>query len=359
MKELETKLARVRAILEKHALGAVRLRGTDWFAWATCGGSNTVLLAAETGVAEVLVSRDGAWVLTDAIEAERLEKEEVPVGLPIWSGPWAERARREGFVAERSGAGPVASDRPEGREVPLPAELMAVRSSLMPEELVRYRALGRDAAEAMTEVLGAARPEWTGWQLAGAGAEALWARGIHPALVLVGEARRLPVYRHPTASAERLGERAMLVFCARRHGLYANLTRFVSFRAPTGEERRLLADVARVEAAAFQASRPGETLGVVYAAIVRSYAERGHPGAEAFHHQGGSCGYLARDVVAGPGSKVVLQPGNAVAWNPSLPGMKIEDTAVLTDDGIELLTVDPRWPTFEVDGYARPDIQVR
>ncbi|MFY0579136.1 UTP--glucose-1-phosphate uridylyltransferase [Cystobacter fuscus] len=76
--ELETKLSRVRAVLEKHGLGAVRLRGVDWFAWATCGGSNVVLLSTDVGVAEVLITRDGAWVLTDAIEAARLEEEEVP-----------------------------------------------------------------------------------------------------------------------------------------------------------------------------------------------------------------------------------------------------------------------------------------
>ncbi|MFL5349675.1 MAG: M24 family metallopeptidase [Hyalangium sp.] len=357
--ELEVKLTRVRAILEEKKLAAVRLRGVDWFAWATCGGSNVVLLTTDVGVAEVLITHEGAWVLTDAIEAARLEQEEVPPGLPVWSGPWAERGKREAFVEAKLGGGLVASDRPTGKEVPLPAELVDVRHSLLPEELERYRALGRDAAEAMTEVLLAARPDWTGWQLAGAGAEALWARGIHPALTLVGEERRLPLHRHATASGERLGARAMLVFCARRHGLFANLTRFVYFRAPTAEERRLATDVARVEAAAFRTSKPGVALGEVYTALVEAYAKHGHPGAEAFHHQGGSCGYLSRDDVALPGMKVLLQPNNAVAWNPSLPGAKIEDTVVVSDKGLEILTVDPRWPTIELEGRARPDLLVR
>ncbi|WP_224240807.1 M24 family metallopeptidase [Hyalangium gracile] len=359
VKELEVKLARVRATLEQHQLGAVRLRGVDWFAWATCGGSNVVLLTTDVGVAEVLITREGAWVLTDAIEAARLEEEEVPRGLPIWSSPWAQREQREAFVESKRGGGQVASDRPTGKEVPLPAELVDARHSLLPEELERYRVLGRDAAEAMTEVLLAAKPEWTGWQLAGAGAEALWARGIHPALTLVGEERRLPLHRHATASRERLGARAMLVFCARRHGLFANLTRFVYFREPSAIERKLAVDVARVEAAAFRTSRPGVALGEVYAAMVEAYAACGHPGAQAFHHQGGSCGYLSRDDVALPGSKVLLQPSNAMAWNPSLPGSKIEDTVVVSNQGIELLTVDPRWPTFEMEGRARPDLLVR
>ena len=78
----------------------------------------------------------------------------------------------------------VVSDRPGPGELPLPPELVAAKRRLLPDELVRYRKLGRDAAEAMTEVLSAARPEWTEWELAGAGANALWRRGIEPMLTL-------------------------------------------------------------------------------------------------------------------------------------------------------------------------------
>ena len=59
MTELEQKLHRLRALLREEPLAAVRLRGVDWFAWGTCGGSSRVLLAAETGIAELLVTPDG------------------------------------------------------------------------------------------------------------------------------------------------------------------------------------------------------------------------------------------------------------------------------------------------------------
>jgi hypothetical protein len=55
----------------------------------------------------------------------------------------------------------------------------------------------------------------------------------------------------------------------------------------------------------------------------------------------------------------VIQPRNAMAWNPSLPGSKIEDTVVVSDQGLEILTVDPRWPVFQVEGRARPELLVR
>lgn len=358
--ELGTKLASARAALAAAGAAALRLRGLDWFAWGTCGGSAAVLLAAETGVAELLVTAEGAWVLTDEIERDRLVAEELPPGLAVHARPWAEPAATERFVREAAGGGEVASDRPAAGERPLPPGLAARRASLLPAEVLRYRAAGRAASEAVTDVLSAARPDWTGLALAGAAAEALWARGLHPALTLAAGERRLVAYRHPTPADERLGERAMLVVCARGHGLYANLTRLVSFRRPGAEERRLAADVARVEAAALDASRPGATTGDVLAEIVRAYAEAGHAGEERRHHQGGPCGYLSRDAIARPGAADVLAPDGAVAWNPSLPGAKIEDTLLVRADGaLELLTEDPRWPSSDVAGRRRPDVLVR
>jgi Xaa-Pro aminopeptidase len=357
--ELATKLALIRAALHQEQATAACLRGVDWFAWASCGGSNVVILTTETGVAEVLVTDDGAWIVTDEIEAGRLAAEELPAGFEVWAAPWNDPLARQAFVEKVVGAGAAISDRPNAGERPLPAELVAAKRRLLPEDVERYRRLGRDAAESMTEVLRRARPDWTEWQLAGAGAEALWRRGIEPALTLVGGERRMPIHRHATATREPIGSRAMLVFCGRRHGLYANLTRFVYFRDPTAQEERLIEDVARVEAVTLAVSRPGTTVGAVYDVIVRSYAELGHAGAEARHHQGGTTGYLSREAFAVPGLDVVIEESTALAWNPSLPGAKIEDTVLTTSAGIEILTVDPAWPTVEVDGRPRPDVLVR
>jgi len=150
----------------------------------------------------------------------------------------------------------------------------------------------------------------------------------------------------------------MLVLCGRRHGLYASLTRFVYFRDPTAEERRLTEDVARVEAAAWAASTPGATLGAAYARIVETYAALGHSGAELDHHQGGTTGYSSREALGLPDQDTRIEANTALAWNPSLPGAKIEDTAITGEQGIEVLTVDPVWPTATVEGRARPELLV-
>jgi Xaa-Pro aminopeptidase len=352
--EVADKLALLRAHLAAAQAGAMRLRGVDWFAWVTAGGSSAVLQTTDGGVAEVLVTPEEACILTDAIEAERLRAEELPEGFTFHIEPWTEPELRERYVQNAAAGRTILSDRPANGEHPLPYALRQRRMVLEPSERERYRLLGREAAEAMSDTLRRARPDWTEFQLAGAGAEALWRRGIHPALVLAAGERRLPAWRHPTPTGEPLGARAMLVFCARRHGLYANLTRFVSFAgvnsAPLDEQRALM----EIEATGLAAIEPGKSLSAVYHALEAAYKHADREAAIREHHQGGITGYRAREVVTGPTTATLLEEGMAFAFNPSFAGVKIEDTFLLGPDGLENLTFDPGWPAADVHGRKRP-----
>jgi Xaa-Pro aminopeptidase len=357
--EIDHKLTTIRTLLTDTGAAGVRLRGTDWFAWATAGGSNTVLLAAESGVAEVLVTQSGAWILTDEIEAQRLQEEEVPTGYDWEVNPWAMEDQREAFVASAT-RGKVLSDQPGEGEAALPMELKQAKRTLLFSEIERYREVGRLASEAMTHTLSQAKPDWTEYQLAGAGAAALWARGLHPTLTLVAGERRLPLYRHATAKPEPLGQMAMLVFCARGFGLYANLTRFVAFSPLSSAQEQLHQQVRDIEAVALNACQAGTPLNQVYYTLKGAYEQQGFANAIAEHHQGGTTGYLSREVVANPTTTDALAAPMAMAWNPSLRGAKIEDTFLLHSDGsLENLTFDPNWPHVEVQGRKRPMPWVR
>lgn len=276
MTEITHKLKLVREALQATAATALRLRGTDWFSWLTAGASPTVLLAAETGIAELFITPDQAYVLTDEIEAQRLIDEELSEDFTPWVYPWAQTEQREAWVREVSGGGLILSDRPTRDENPLPPDLIEEKRRLQPEEIHRYREVGRLASLAMTEVLAVARPTWTEYQLAGAGAEALWAKGLHPALTLAAGARRLPLYRHPTPTHEPLGQRAMLVFCARGRGLYASLTRFVNFTPFSAAEAQRDQALRDIEATVL-ASLPGTSLATVYHQLHQAYAQAGYP----------------------------------------------------------------------------------
>lgn len=355
--EVEGKLSLIRELL---GWGRVlRLKGIDWFAWITAGGRNEVLLAAETGVAEVVVTDGGAYVVTDEIEAQRLLEEELPEGFELRILPWAYPTQREVVLRELARGMPIYSDRPSEGEHELPLPLITAKRTLTPPEMQRYREVGLLAAQAMTETLKEARPQWTEYELAGAGARALWSRGLAPALVLAAGNRRLRLHRHPLPGHEPIGELAMLVFCARGHGLYANLTRFVSFAPLSAEDEELHRRVREVEAHALAITRPGVLLHEVYRELASAYTAVGHEEAIRQHHQGGTTGYLSREVIANPERQEHLTAGMAVAWNPSLTGAKVEDTFLITDSGLDNLTLDPAWPTERVRGVERPLVLVR
>ena len=348
--EVAAKLALLRETLAQSGAGAIRLRGLDWVSWVTAGGDTSVLLALDSGAAEVLVTRDDAVILTDEIEGERLRQEQVPPGFTYHIAPWAEVELRETYVLGAAAGAAVLTDRPNHVDQPLPASLRLRRMVLDDAEQARYRALGLDAAAAVGEVLRAARPEWTEFQLAGAAAQALWARGIQPAAVLAAGERRLPLFCHAAPTHERLGGRASLQLCARRHGLYANLTRSVRFGPAPAEPTELL----QVEATGLDAVRPGNSLAAVYHALDAAYRHANRPEAMRLHHQGGITGYAAREIVATPSTATGLETGMALAFNPGFAGIKIEDTFLLGAGGLENLTLDPHWPSATVQGRVRP-----
>jgi hypothetical protein len=67
--------------------------------------------------------------------------------------------------------------------------------------------------------------------------------------------------------------------------------------------------------------------------------------------QGGPVGYRQREFEIVPGQSgsrwyaTALEPGHALAWNPSLAGGgKAEDTYLLDDDGLRRLTETGTWP---------------
>ncbi len=342
-------------------VSAVRLKGVDWFAWLTAGGSSAVLLASETGVAEIFITMEKAWIVTTTIESERLRAEEVSADFEMAECPWFAARGMDILTRKLEGGGRIISDRPGLGEEGLPESFLRLRLRFLPEEIARYRILAQEAAKAMTEALSACDPKWSEWRLAGEGARALWSRGLEPALILVGGEQRLPHWRHPVATNALIGGRAMMVFCARKHGLYANLTRFVSFRKSTPAEISRSNAVMELEATAFEHTRPGGSLLSVFESLRSKYTSMGFREQVQQQHFGGTTGYLSREKLASPtqvGSPTPapFETAQAFAWNPTLPGAKIEDTVLLTETGLEVLTIDPAWPTVTSNGRSRPQV---
>jgi Xaa-Pro aminopeptidase len=116
---------------------------------------------------------------------------------------------------------------------------------------------------------------------------------------------------------------------------------------------------AQVDAAMLAVSRPGTTTGAVLAAAAKAYQGVGFPEEWRGHHQGGITGYRGREVFAVPGERTALPDSCAVAWNPSIVGgAKSEDTVLVTEGGLEVVTRTPELPELEVGGLVRPAVTV-
>ena len=317
--------------------------------WYLDGGRTGVSLAADPVVA-VRVARDGDEVFVTSNETPRLVAEELPAGVTVRERAWYE---------------PLDPQVPSGtlREEQVDAELRAARAVLLPGERDRFRALSADAAEAATDVLLDAEPTWSERSTAAELAARLVAVGADALVLLVsGEGRAsLP---HPLPTDAPLGRRAMVVVCARRDGMIANLSRWVSFGPESEAERDAQRRILEVEAAAFDATRPGARLNEVLSAIGAAYGANGFAADQwTRHHQGGAAGYNGRDPRATPATTDAVQLGQAFTWTPWVPGAQVEDTVLLGGTAespvIEPITVDARWPTVDVAGRASPVALIR
>jgi Xaa-Pro aminopeptidase len=362
--EFELKVARGRRLLQETGQRGLLLHSYANFAWITGGGRNHVSVAADRGVGAVLVTPDAVYLLADNIEAARLREEELP-GIPVavrefpwWSGSMVDEALK--LVP----GGELLTDFPgAGARALSPAETVALRNPLLPEEIERYRRLGEDVGVVLTHVALHCRPALTEHQLAGMLGKALMDFGIVPSVTLVAADERLYTRRHPLPTARRLERYAMLVVGGRRDGLHVSATRLVHFGPVPAELRERHAACARVDAAFLAATRPGVALSEVFRLGQAAYAAEGYPDEWQQHHQGGPTGYAGRDLKATPDAPGGVLMHQAFAWNPSIAGTKSEDTVLVTESGLEVLSTTPDLPTLKAHAagttFPRPAILER
>jgi Xaa-Pro dipeptidase len=348
-RELAAKLARVAVWLDAREADVVWLRRAENLAWIT-GGGDLLIHREGAPIADAVVTRDGLTIVTNRIEAARLEAEELPPSVKVevvaWHDPGARGRRVAGLMQGRACVSDVEED------------LTELRQPLLDVEQARLAAIGAAAARALTDVLADVPAAASERDVAALVQGALRNAGVDLPVCLVAGERRYGIVRHPVPTDLPFGRLGLVAICAKRFGLIASLSRALSFGAAPDHADDALAKVWRVEAAMLAASRAGVATRFVLEAARAAYAEVGEADAWEDHHQGGPTGYLPRSWLATPDEGRVLSAGMPLAWNPSLPWAKSEDTFLLTDDGLVNLTWDERWPHVSVDGRPRAAIRV-
>ncbi len=361
MGETSKKINLLRDRMSRYGLGAMLLQRVSSIAWATSGASGYVNMARSQAEVSLLITGDHQYLLTNNIEATRLEKEEklAEQGWEFRVSPWYE----QDFAVQNLTRGlKFGADHCLPGAMDLSEDLSRLRANLDAQEGARFRLIGKSCADAMDAAARSLHPGQTEYEIAGLLAWEAERRGMQAIVNLIAVDERIYNFRHPLPTGKKLNRFAMLVLCGRRWGLVCSLTRLVHFGSLPDEIRSKALAVASVDAAMIAATRPSQTLGQVFAVAQEAYTAAGYPDEWRLHHQGGPAGYEPREYIGTPGSKDIILAGQVYAWNPSITGCKSEDSILVTDGGFEVLTEIDGWPTIEVNtsGQAiqRPDILV-
>jgi Xaa-Pro dipeptidase len=326
---------RLRRLMDGRGVEAVLLRRPENFAWYTGGGNSRVEYVSPLGAADAVVTLDDEWVVTSTIEAPRMRAEETPT-FEVVEYSWERGPDR--VLRELVGDATLAADLPLPGALDLSKEVAALRRVLDADAVDRLRAIGADLTAALAEAADTVEPGVTENDVAADIAAACRSRGLTPTVLLAATDERIASYRHPLPTDTMIDHRAMLVASAQRGGLYANLTRIVEFDEPDPDiARRQWASDEILARMRDEATKPGRRLADAFADCRRFYEEAGFPDEWRLHHQGGITGYSSREVIATPYTDVLIETGQAFAWNPSVTGAKAEETFVLTEAGADVV----------------------
>ncbi|MBV8115732.1 MAG: M24 family metallopeptidase [Silvibacterium sp.] len=353
--ELNEKYGRLGSFLDRNNLSAVLLSRHENIAWITAGQVEArVALGVETAVTSLLITRSGLrYYLAPNNEAPRLADEEfVGLGYEAVIYPWYQNPAA--LLRELTGDTALGSDVPVANATHV--NLAPLRAPLLAPEIDRFINLSRQTADATASVVESLTPGIAEEEMAARTASALLERGITPTVLLMGVDDRIRKYKHAVPRSGRLAppgarhglERyGMVNLCARKWGLVASITRFVHFGSVPDDLAASFTAVARIHSELLHATRAGATSAQLFEVARKAYASAGAAEEIVLHHQGGPCGYGERDWLIQPeGTDTVVLP-QAFAYNPSLRGAKVEDTAVVTENQVEILTDTPTLPVIE------------
>ncbi len=363
LEEIAVKQQRVLDFLDAKGMQGILLRRRENVAWITAGRSeHTVLIPSESAIASVLLLRDGRrFYFAANNESVRLAEEDFAgLGFEAVVYGWHE-LNFDAAMAKLAGEALIGCDMAGGT---LPVVNVApLRWQLVPQELERYRELGRVTAEATAKVLMALEPGVSEREMAARVSYELLRVGIEPSVLLMAVDDRIGRYKHALPYNGRLKKYGMLNLCARSGGLSVSLTRYVHFGAMPDELAARFDAAARVHAALLHATREGKNSGECFDVAGDAYAACGFAGEQYNHHQGGATGYLEREWLARPGGTEAPLAPEAFAWNPSIRGAKAEETVLLHSNGVEPITLCDSLPRVETvaDGeiYLSSGVLVR
>ena len=348
MSAFNQRIQPLRELMKAKGLDAFVLRRNPNLAWAIAGRAH-VPTTIDMACFDLIITQDSATAVTNVVEAPRLIAEELPTEVTVIAIKWS-----EGRDAQLPTGSKVGSDQPGADRIDLGVEVEMMRASLIASDVERFKEICVDAAIALGNAMKQVESSDREIDVAGLITHSLWQADLEIAFLGVAGEDRVHKFRHPLPTDAVVGNRVSASICAKRKGLIASVTRIVTFGEVSDSMINDYTSIFKVEAALLDATIVGKPFSDPINAAIAAYPNNGFDADEwTKHHQGGPTGFLPRDWPANQGSARLIANNQPIAWNPTGKGWKAEDTILATDSGVKLLTNDPDWPAFEVNGRTR------
>jgi Xaa-Pro dipeptidase len=355
-KDFSNKIEAVRNILKEKGFDGVEIKSQANFSFLT-RGRGFIGLASTAACGSLFITLDRICLVSENIEIMRLYKEQLnanPSVEPI-GYPWHESEKRDAVVKEITAGLKLAT------EQELEAEIFKIRSLLSPYDREEFAKLSSETAVLIEETCMNIQKGVSDYELAGEISNKLWRNNIEPITILIAFDQRALDYRHPVMAGAKLENYALVGVCGRRNGLIVSISRDVLLENDA-EMVRKHEKCAMVNAAFLSGLKQGNSLEKVFEKGLMEYEKQGYPFEYKEHHQGGLTGFIPRELRANVGCTHLVRENEAYAFNPTIQGSKCEDTVLVTETGIDVMTYTGNYAyvTCDIDGekFVVPTVYV-
>jgi len=348
LSEIELKSNKLKELIMAKGLFGVILSAHTNFLWFTGGRRNDVLKNENVSLVHLFITENKKYLISSASDSERVMDEELAgMGFELIKYDWYNQSPFD-VIKNLNPNSKIGSDFYSPDAENIEDDLAKLRIDLTDYEINKARNLSRDFSIILTDFCYNLKPNTSEKKIASDLICKCLNEDIRLPVVLVGSDERIFKYRHPAATDKIAKNYILIATVAEKDGINITITRSVYFgKIPRDITARQEA-VNYIEAVYCYNSKPGVNLKEIFIIGKKAYRETGFAGEWKNHTQGGIIAYKPREMIATESYDLELKSNYLVSWNPTVPGAKAEDMALIKINGIEQLSIDQRWPYSEI-----------
>lgn len=360
-REICEKLERVRTLMKKETVDGIFLTTRQNVTWVTGGRTVYVDINSESATTHILIMAEKAYAVCNSSERYRfLDEENVDDTFELITYDWFENEKEA--LMPYVGNGKILCDTNHYGFEESGGKIQKLRYILTEDEMSRMKEIGKESAMILENTMRTIKPGETEFEVAARITGRLMEKGYLVPVCLVGSDERIFKYRHPVPTFKKIDNSAMIAICAQKYGLTSSISRIVSFVPLPREMKDKYEALLQIDATYILNTLPGTSSIDILKKAYAKYKEFGYEKDFHLHHQGGALGYLTRDYCANFQTTEVVFDHQAFSWNPTIAGVKLEDTLVVEGNQQTIVTYTGGWVYREVDLDGniifRPDILV-